>query len=539
MNFFILLLVLSSTIFASVGQIASLKGSCIVTRADKTLDATVGFKVEEKDILKTQDKAKAQIMFEDGTIVTIGKSSTFNISDYIYDTKSNTSKVNFAFLEGSFKSITGKIGKIAPQKFNLRTKTATIGIRGTIIVGNQNRIACTSGIITVSSHKVTQIVPAGMFSNTPPNAPPTTPQIYKLGDIGSEDIEQSTTEETEETGNDNQENSTQTQNNEQTEETPAIQGEDYGDTDVSNPTSTNVGTSQTTNALNVIPSITEESQQIIINILAVSVSTSSSISSESSTSTSSSISSVSSASTSSSISSVSSASTSSSISSVSSASTSSSTSSVSSASTSSSTSSVSSSTGNDTEEAVAKTQETVISSSTVLEITEIDTTGLTKVEKTDELEKPYLEYGYWELEQVPEYAYLSGVVTSSDFVDEMINKGGTASYSGGLSAIVTKPDGSVIGSDGSVKMDFDFTQQSFSGKVNVTEGGFNANVAGNTHKYGFDATSVTKDAQSVANITSGSLSGDFYGPSAEAVGGNFSLNSSNNGNAHGVFGAVK
>ena len=121
----------------------------------------------------------------------------------------------------------------------------------------------------------------------------------------------------------------------------------------------------------------------------------------------------------------------------------------------------------------------------------------------------------------------------------MIQSGGTATYNGSLSSIVTNPDGTTTSSGGSTTITFDFDNQTFSGNIDVEHGGFKADVAGNVHKYGFDSTSVTTATESEATGISGSLNGKFYGAEAEAAGGRFNLNSDNAGSVSGVFGIKK
>lgn len=90
----------------------------------------------------------------DKTIITIGQKSHLNIIDYLYDEKKpKESKAEFQFLKGSFKSITGAIGKINKERFKLKTKSSTIGIRGTTVIadiGEIEVILCTEGAIEVA-----------------------------------------------------------------------------------------------------------------------------------------------------------------------------------------------------------------------------------------------------------------------------------------------------------------------------------------------------------------------------------------------------
>lgn len=148
MKFLFLILLSTLYVYASVGKISALNGKIIIDRDKKQLDADVGTQLEEKDIISSDDKSKAQITMNDGTVLTIGKSSKLNIYEYVLDEKNpQESKADFKFVEGTFKSITGAIGKVAPERFKLETKSASIGIRGTIVVGNQEKVACTQGQI--------------------------------------------------------------------------------------------------------------------------------------------------------------------------------------------------------------------------------------------------------------------------------------------------------------------------------------------------------------------------------------------------------
>ena len=92
--------------------------------------------------------------------------------------------------KGLFRTITGKIGKIAPKKFKIKTKNATIGIRGTEIVIKASpiggdKIACTRGAISVVSNFTGKSVDveAGKITEVKPNASPAPPREFKAGDI--------------------------------------------------------------------------------------------------------------------------------------------------------------------------------------------------------------------------------------------------------------------------------------------------------------------------------------------------------------------
>ena len=108
------------------------KAYALVTRGDKIFAVSkIGFKVQEKDTIKTFRKSTLQIRLKDNTLIKIGKRSTLKIEDYLYDSKnSNKNKANFKIENGTFQVKTGKIGDTTPRNFKIKTKFSTIGLRG-------------------------------------------------------------------------------------------------------------------------------------------------------------------------------------------------------------------------------------------------------------------------------------------------------------------------------------------------------------------------------------------------------------------------
>ncbi len=167
--------------FASIGQIVLKNGNVYIKRAGLKIEAKNGSAIEKSDVIVTGKAGNAQIKFNDGTVITIGIRSTFKIEDYFNDNKAPRAK--FKFLRGTFKSITGKIGHIAPKNFKLQTRTATIGIRGTVVLGKTTPkgdiIACLSGLIAVKTIGIPKsvVVKPGHFTGVKPGTPPSPPKV--------------------------------------------------------------------------------------------------------------------------------------------------------------------------------------------------------------------------------------------------------------------------------------------------------------------------------------------------------------------------
>lgn len=116
----------------SIGKIEQLVGEVIIKRGTEVINVLdPGAPVFKNDVLKTIGDSKMKIRFVDNTVVVIGPKSTLEIAKYYYDEKDKSkSETDLKILNGSFKLKTGDIGDEAPQNFKVRTKLATIGIRG-------------------------------------------------------------------------------------------------------------------------------------------------------------------------------------------------------------------------------------------------------------------------------------------------------------------------------------------------------------------------------------------------------------------------
>ena len=168
-TFYILFsLLLSISLLAkNVATITAIRGTADIQRAKQKLHASLGQKLQTKDVILTKENAKLQVIFNDETIISIGKNSEFSIEDYLFE-DNQIPVAKFGMIRGAIRTITGKIGDIAPQKFSVVTKTATIGIRGTnfsIFVNDDGSSSafCTFGAISVAVSGATYIVQQGFF----------------------------------------------------------------------------------------------------------------------------------------------------------------------------------------------------------------------------------------------------------------------------------------------------------------------------------------------------------------------------------------
>lgn len=166
MRFIILLLIINTMIWAKIGVISAMKGDATIDRDAQMLSAKIGMDINEKDTITTKSKSKAQVILKDQTVITVGPKSEFFFESY--DNESNPhAKMEAKF--GFFKAITGKIGKIAPERFSIKTRSANIGIRGTHFMGyiadKSEKIGCLKGEIVVETDQgIFNVLPGQMLA---------------------------------------------------------------------------------------------------------------------------------------------------------------------------------------------------------------------------------------------------------------------------------------------------------------------------------------------------------------------------------------
>jgi len=123
---------------AYAGQAATvthLSGPLAARKADGAVKAiSIGSKIDEGDTVVTEKRTYARLKFNDGSEVTLKPGSQFKIEKYSYDqTKPKDDAGSFNLIKGGLRTITGQIGKRGNQdSYQMKTPTATIGIRGTI-----------------------------------------------------------------------------------------------------------------------------------------------------------------------------------------------------------------------------------------------------------------------------------------------------------------------------------------------------------------------------------------------------------------------
>lgn len=88
-----------------------------------------------EDTITSGARGRAQIMFKDNTIFSLGNRTVLKLIDYGWDSETKKGKLATEVKEGVFRVMGGLITKTAPENFTVGTPSSVIGIRGSMYSG--------------------------------------------------------------------------------------------------------------------------------------------------------------------------------------------------------------------------------------------------------------------------------------------------------------------------------------------------------------------------------------------------------------------
>src|SRR5258708_764932 len=117
---------------AQAGRFLLAVGDVFVTRGASQLKAGTGTTVESGDTIRVGLSSNAQIRLSDESIISLRQNTIFRLDEYSYSGQADGSEKSFfSLLKGGFRTVTGAIGRLhSKEKYQVRTATSTIGIRG-------------------------------------------------------------------------------------------------------------------------------------------------------------------------------------------------------------------------------------------------------------------------------------------------------------------------------------------------------------------------------------------------------------------------
>ncbi|HET9764163.1 MAG TPA: FecR domain-containing protein, partial [Casimicrobiaceae bacterium] len=117
---------------AEVGKVVFAVGDVVAARGATRISLSAGSPLEVGDTVVTAAQSHAQLRFSDDALVALKPDSEFRIERYNFNGRDDGSEIAvFRLVKGGFRTLTGQIGKLSGDRYQLLTTQATIGIRGT------------------------------------------------------------------------------------------------------------------------------------------------------------------------------------------------------------------------------------------------------------------------------------------------------------------------------------------------------------------------------------------------------------------------
>lgn len=115
-----------------IGNISPIGPGTEIRRSGRIVPAPAATEVEMLDVIQTA-RGTAKVRFLDNTELSIGEQSSVEIDRFVYDPDKGalSGKMGLRVAVGTARFVTGQIGKLQPKDVDIKTPTATIGIRGT------------------------------------------------------------------------------------------------------------------------------------------------------------------------------------------------------------------------------------------------------------------------------------------------------------------------------------------------------------------------------------------------------------------------
>jgi hypothetical protein len=149
----------------------------------------LGSNVMFRERIVTSAKGQAQLLFLDQSSLTVAPNSELVIDEFVYDPEKKTGKLAATVTKGIFRFVGGRISK--QEDVTFKTPTATIGIRGGVVIGKVDPNGATSAFFVYGQHMnftsggQTQVIyRPGFFTFTNSSGSPPAPPSQGGNQIG-------------------------------------------------------------------------------------------------------------------------------------------------------------------------------------------------------------------------------------------------------------------------------------------------------------------------------------------------------------------
>ena len=131
--------------------------------------------VHQDEIITTALDSATEIVFRDGTKISIGPGTRLTLDRFVYDSGADTGTFEMKVVVGVVRFVSGKLADPSETAYKIKTPTVTIGIRGTTLTtvvdadGNTATLLNTPSLVTVVSQtgqapEISRYSASGRFS---------------------------------------------------------------------------------------------------------------------------------------------------------------------------------------------------------------------------------------------------------------------------------------------------------------------------------------------------------------------------------------
>ena len=122
---------------AVIGKVTRLQGSASELRGTAAQSLEAGSLIHAGAVVETGAESRLEVVFIDASQLTMGGDARIQMDELVYSTFNPDASGLQAFevLAGTFRFLSGAVGRNDPQSVRISTPVATIGIRGTDLFG--------------------------------------------------------------------------------------------------------------------------------------------------------------------------------------------------------------------------------------------------------------------------------------------------------------------------------------------------------------------------------------------------------------------
>jgi len=147
--FFVILLSFPLHANEKAGMVLDREGNVTLVRQQRSIQLSEKDWLYKDDRILTGRSSSVEIKLIDGSLVNVGELGDVSLLDLVFDPIKKDGFIDLKIATGAFRMISGNIAKLGPDLMKLELPAATIGIRGTSLVGKASKLGVENFVILV------------------------------------------------------------------------------------------------------------------------------------------------------------------------------------------------------------------------------------------------------------------------------------------------------------------------------------------------------------------------------------------------------